>query len=62
MKRSYPHIEKSEQADIVEASLEMVGLKDSMHKYPANFPGMQQRVGIARAIAVKPRMLLWMSR
>ncbi|MGB0418882.1 MAG: ABC transporter ATP-binding protein [Opitutales bacterium] len=59
VKRSYPHIEKSEQAAIVEASLEMVGLKDSMHKYPRELSGgMQQRVGIARAIAVKPRMLL----
>ena len=37
----------------------MVGLKDAMNKYPKEMSGgMQQRVGIARAIAVKPRMLL----
>ena len=59
VKRSYPHASKSEQRAITESALEMVGLKDAMHKYPREMSGgMQQRVGIARAIAVKPRMLL----
>ena len=59
VKRSYPHASKTEQRALVESSLEMVGLGDSMHKYPREMSGgMQQRVGIARAIAVKPRMLL----
>lgn len=59
VKRSYPHASKSEQRALVESSLEMVGLADAMHKYPREMSGgMQQRVGIARAIAVKPRMLL----
>ncbi len=59
VKRSYPHATKAERNSVVEASLVMVGLKDSMHKYPREMSGgMQQRVGIARAIALKPRMLL----
>lgn len=59
VKRSYPHVSKLERKEMVEASLAMVGLSDSMHKYPREMSGgMQQRVGIARAIALKPRMLL----
>ena len=56
---SYPHASKAEQTAIVESSLSMVGLQDAMHKYPREMSGgMQQRVGIARAIALKPKMLL----
>ncbi|ADE53368.1 ABC transporter ATP-binding protein [Coraliomargarita akajimensis] len=59
VKRSYPHASKKERAAMVESALCMVGLADSMHKYPREMSGgMQQRVGIARAIALKPRMLL----
>ena len=59
VKRSYPHVSKAEREAIVESSLCMVGLADAMYKYPREMSGgMQQRVGIARAIALKPRMLL----
>ncbi len=59
VKRSYPHATKQERHEVVESSLLMVGLADAMHKYPREMSGgMQQRVGIARAIALKPRMLL----
>ncbi|MCL4143237.1 UNVERIFIED_CONTAM: hypothetical protein GTU68_000996 [Idotea baltica] len=45
--------------EICEYYLSAVGLADSMNKYPGEMSGgMQQRVGIARAIALKPKMLL----
>ena len=39
--------------------LEMVGLGQALHKKPAELSGgMKQRVGIARAFAIEPKMLL----
>ncbi|MEM7576305.1 MAG: nitrate ABC transporter ATP-binding protein [Planctomycetota bacterium] len=59
VKRVYPHGTKQERKDICEYYLSLVGLADAMHKYPREMSGgMQQRVGIARAIALKPKMLL----
>lgn len=59
VKRVYAHATKQEQKEIVEYYLSLVGLSDAMHKYPREMSGgMQQRVGIARAIALKPRVLL----
>lgn len=55
----YAHGSKGERQQICEYYLNAVGLADAMHKYPREMSGgMQQRVGIARAIALKPRMLL----
>jgi nitrate/nitrite transport system ATP-binding protein len=49
----------TERKQIAEYYLTVVGLGDSMDKYPAELSqGMRQRVGIARAFALKPRMLL----
>jgi len=50
---------KRERQDIVEEHLIMVNLRDAAHKYPDEISGgMKQRVGIARALAVRPKMLL----
>ena len=57
--KRYPNASKRERHQLCEYYLSVVGLADSMHKYPRELSGgMQQRVGIARAIALKPRMLL----
>lgn len=59
VKNIYPHASKSEKKQIVEHALSVVGLANSMKKYPRELSGgMQQRVGIARAIALQPRVLL----
>ena len=59
VKQVYPHASSSDQIQIIEHCLGEVGLLESMHKYPKEMSGgMQQRVGIARAIALKPKVLL----
>lgn len=55
----YPDADKSERKDVVEYYLSKVGLADSMHKMAADLSnGMKQRVGIARAFALSPKLLL----
>jgi nitrate/nitrite transport system ATP-binding protein len=50
---------RGERKQIAEYYLSVVGLADSMHKRPAELSqGMRQRVGIARAFALAPKMLL----
>jgi nitrate ABC transporter ATP-binding subunit len=50
---------REERRQIVEYYLAVVGLGDAMHKRPAELSqGMRQRVGIARAFALSPKMLL----
>jgi nitrate ABC transporter ATP-binding subunit len=55
----YPGKSKAERIGIASHYLELVGLADSLHKRPAQLSsGMRQRVGLARAFALSPRMLL----
>lgn len=59
VKNIYPHANKATRKQIVEHALSVVGLGDAMKKYPREMSGgMQQRVGIARAIALQPKVLL----
>src|SRR5947207_10864299 len=51
---------REERRQIAEYYLSVVGLADAMHKKPAELSqGMRQRVGIARAFALSPKMLLF---
>lgn len=57
--RVYPKASRQERKDIVAYYLERVGLADAMHKPAADLSnGMQQRVGIARAFSLSPKLLL----
>lgn len=59
VERVFPHATPAERSDIVEYYLARVGLKDAMHKPTADMSnGMKQRVGIARAFALSPKLLL----
>jgi nitrate/nitrite transport system ATP-binding protein len=55
----YPDATPAERKDIVEYYLHRVGLGDAMHRHAADLSnGMKQRVGIARAFALSPKLLL----
>ncbi|MCT8161073.1 ABC transporter ATP-binding protein [Pseudoruegeria sp. SHC-113] len=55
----YPKASRAEKQDVVDYYLERVGLADAMDR-PAHSMsnGMKQRVGIARAFALSPKLLL----
>ncbi|WP_211642989.1 ABC transporter ATP-binding protein [Loktanella sp. SALINAS62] len=55
----YPKATQAERQDVVEYYLERVGLADAMDRGAASMSnGMKQRVGIARAFALSPKLLL----
>ncbi|WP_179378706.1 ABC transporter ATP-binding protein [Jannaschia marina] len=55
----YPRASRAERQDVVDYYLERVGLADAMDKQAADLSnGMKQRVGIARAFALSPKLLL----
>jgi nitrate ABC transporter ATP-binding subunit len=55
----YPNLSHAKKSDIVVENLERVGLSDALDKKPAELSaGMRQRVGIARAFALDPKVLL----
>jgi nitrate/nitrite transport system ATP-binding protein len=57
--RVFPHATPAERRDMVEYYLGRVGLADAMRKRASALSnGMKQRVGIARAFALSPKLLL----
>ncbi|HET6370799.1 MAG TPA: ABC transporter ATP-binding protein [Nitrospiria bacterium] len=55
----FPDLSRKERRDRAMHFLEMVGLKKAADKHPAELSGgMCQRVGIARALAMRPKVLL----
>ncbi|MGH8728105.1 MAG: ABC transporter ATP-binding protein [Burkholderiales bacterium] len=55
----YPHADKKKRHDIIEHYLTRVGLAEAMDKKAVELSnGMKQRVGIARAFALSPKLLL----
>ena len=57
--RVFPHASETERREIVEYYLDRVGLGDALHKKASDLSnGMRQRVGIARAFALSPKVLL----
>ena len=59
VKQVFPHGSRKQQLDICKYYLNKVGLDDALDKKANELSqGMQQRVGIARAFALKPKILL----
>ena len=59
VKSKWPDWNKEKITEHCTRYLEMVGLGHAIHKKPAELSGgMKQRVGIARAFAIQPKMLL----
>jgi len=59
VERVYRNATKAERAEVVEYYLRRVGLGDAMDKKANELSnGMQQRVGLARAFALSPKLLL----
>ncbi|POF31609.1 ABC transporter ATP-binding protein [Roseibium marinum] len=55
----YPDASRAEKRDVIEYYLSKVGLSDAMEKAAGDLSnGMKQRVGIARAFALSPKLLL----
>jgi nitrate/nitrite transport system ATP-binding protein len=57
--RVYPHVPPRERRDVTEYYLARVGLADALDKRASELSsGMKQRVGLARAFALSPKLLL----
>jgi len=59
VEKVYPHATKKERTEVTEYYLSRVGLADAMDKMASDMSnGMRQRVGLARAFALSPKLLL----
>jgi nitrate ABC transporter ATP-binding subunit len=55
----FPNLSKAEQDAITDEHIEMVGLTEAADKRPNELSGgMKQRVSIARALAIRPKVLI----
>jgi nitrate/nitrite transport system ATP-binding protein len=53
------NLSKQERHRIIQENIDLVGLSHAADKYPREISGgMKQRVGIARALSIKPKILL----
>ncbi len=58
--KEHSRLPKDEIMEIVKQKLSMVGLRGIEHKMPADLSGgMKKRVGLARAIAMNPKIILY---
>jgi len=58
--KEHSRLQKDEIMEIVTEKLAMVGLRGIEHKMPADLSGgMKKRVGLARAIAMNPKIILY---
>jgi nitrate ABC transporter ATP-binding subunit len=59
VEQRFPELPRAKQREIAAEHLERVGLGDALDKKPSELSaGMRQRVGIARAFALDPKVLL----
>lgn len=55
----FPHLKRKDKVALVNEHLALVGLTEAANKKPKELSGgMKQRVSIARALALQPKMLI----
>lgn len=60
LKRLLHQMSRAERRDTIEEMLENVGLKEAIHKMPAELSGgMKKRIALARTLITKPEIMLY---
>jgi phospholipid/cholesterol/gamma-HCH transport system ATP-binding protein len=60
LKHHFKKLSRAEQEQVIEESLDSVGLKDAMDKMPSELSGgMMKRIGLARTLILKPEIMLY---